>query len=109
MPDEIATMDFNDTFLNIDHLRASFPQYEIKIDPEDEENLVRPFQLTFKDVVAKHNNEPIKKIIKVKPHVPPSRGPYRANEPKKLVFALFIFIMVYFNIKICMLFCYFLI
>lgn len=84
MPDEIATMDFNDTFLEIDHLRASFPQYEIQTDPEDEKNLVRPFQLTFEDVLAKRNKEPVKKkIIKVKPHVPPSRGPYRANEPKK--------------------------
>lgn len=90
MPDEIATIDFNDTFLDIDHLRASFPQYsEIKTNPEDESNLVRPFQLTFEDVLAKHNDEPIKKIIIVKPHVPPSRGPYRANEPKKLAFTLF--------------------
>ncbi|CAL1675407.1 unnamed protein product [Lasius platythorax] len=83
MSDEIATMDFNDTFLDIDHLRASFPQYEIKTDSKDEGNLVRPFQLTFEDILAKRNNEPIKKIIRVKPHVPPSRGPYRANEPKK--------------------------
>ncbi|XP_029661086.1 RNA helicase aquarius isoform X2 [Formica exsecta] len=83
MSDEIATMDFNDTFLDIDHLRASFPQYEIKTDLEDEGNLVRPFQLTFEDILAKRNNEPIKKIIRVKPHVPPSRGPFRANEPKK--------------------------
>lgn len=90
MSDEIATMDFNDTFLDIDHLRASFPQYEIKTDPEDEGTLVRPFQLTFEDILAKRNNEPIKKIIRVKPHVPPSRGPYRANEPKKLAFTLFI-------------------
>ncbi|XP_018395286.1 PREDICTED: intron-binding protein aquarius [Cyphomyrmex costatus] len=83
MPDEIAMIDFNDTFLDIDHLRASFPQYEIKTNPEDEGNLVRPFQLTFEDVLAKHNNDPIKKVITIKPHVPPSRGPYRANEPKK--------------------------
>lgn len=89
MPDEIAVIDFNDTFLDIDHLRASFPQYEIKTNPEDKDNLVRPFQLTFEDVLAKHNNESSKKIITVKPHVPPSRGPYRANEPKKLAFTLF--------------------
>jgi len=91
MPDEIVTMDFNDTFLDIDHLRASFPQYEIKTNPEDEGNLVRPFQVIFEDVLAKRNNKPIQKIITVKPHVPPSRGPYRANEPKKLVFALLLF------------------
>lgn len=90
MPDEIAMIDFNDTFLDIDHLQASFPLYEIKTNPEDEGNLVRPFQLTFEDVLAKSNNEPIKKIITVKPHVPPSRGPYRANEPKKLALTLFV-------------------
>lgn len=83
MPDEIATMDFNDTFLDIDHLRSSFPQYEIKTRLEDEKNLVRPFQLIFEDVLGKRNNESVKKVIMVKPHVPPSRGPYRANEPKK--------------------------
>lgn len=83
MPNEIATMDFNDTFLDINHLKNSFPQYEIKISTDEESKLVRPFRLTFEDVVAKHNNEPIKKIIKVEPHVPPSRGPYKANEPKK--------------------------
>ncbi|CAK9822321.1 RNA helicase aquarius [Anthophora retusa] len=83
MSNEIATMDFNDTFLDINHLKASFPQYEIKIPTNDESKLVRPFRLTFKDVLAKHNNEPVKKIIRVEPHVPPSRGPYKANEPKK--------------------------
>ncbi|CAK9809263.1 RNA helicase aquarius [Anthophora plagiata] len=83
MSNEIATMDFNDTFLDINHLKASFPQYEIKIPTNDESKLVRPFRLTFKDVLAKHNNEPVRKIIRVEPHVPPSRGPYKANEPKK--------------------------
>ncbi|XP_066599155.1 RNA helicase aquarius [Prorops nasuta] len=83
MPDEIATMDFNDTFLDIDHLRASFPHYDVKIKTDDLQKLVRPFRLTFEDVIAKHNNEPVKNIITVEPHVPPSRGPYKANEPKK--------------------------
>ncbi|XP_396990.3 RNA helicase aquarius isoform X1 [Apis mellifera] len=83
MPNEIATMDFNDTFLDINHLKNSFPQYEIKISTDEESKLVRPFRLTFEDVLAKHNNESIKKVIKVEPHVPPSRGPYKANEPKK--------------------------
>nr|XP_034177201.1 RNA helicase aquarius [Osmia lignaria]XP_034177203.1 RNA helicase aquarius [Osmia lignaria] len=83
MPNEIATMDFNDTFLDINHLRASFPQYEIKVSTDDESKLVRPFRLKFEDVITKQNNEPIRKVIRVEPHVPPSRGPYKANEPKK--------------------------
>lgn len=84
MPNEIGIMDFNDTFLDIDHLKQSFPQYEIEI-PTDNKKLVRPFRLIFEDVLAKQNNEPVKKVIKVEPHVPPSRGPYKANEPKKYV------------------------
>ena len=83
MPDEIATMDFNDTFLNIDHLRASFPGYEFKVTTEDPDKLVRPFRLTFEDVLCKQNNKEERKVIMVEPHVPPSRGPYKANEPKK--------------------------
>ncbi|XP_054010956.1 RNA helicase aquarius [Hylaeus anthracinus] len=83
MPNEIAVMDFNDTFLDIDHLRGSFPQYESLVATDNEQKLVRPFRLTFEDVLAKHDNNPAKKVIKVEPHVPPSRGPYKANEPKK--------------------------
>ncbi|XP_076656944.1 RNA helicase aquarius [Halictus rubicundus] len=83
MPNEIATMDFNDTFLDIDHLRSSFPQYEIEVSTNDEKKLVRPFRVIFEDVLAKQSNESVNKIIQVEPHVPPSRGPYKANEPKK--------------------------
>ncbi|XP_058799863.1 RNA helicase aquarius [Phymastichus coffea] len=83
MQDEIATVDFNDTFLDIDHLRASFPGYAIETTTDDPEKLVRPFKLTFQDVVYKQNNEEERKVITVEPHVPPSRGPYKANEPKK--------------------------
>lgn len=85
MPNEIAIMDFNDTFLDINHLRSSFPHYEIRVKSDEPEKLVRPFRLTFEDVIAKQNNEDIDKIIIVEPHVPPSRGPYKANEPKKFV------------------------
>lgn len=85
MQDEIAVMDFNDTFLDIDHLRSSFPGYEIKVTTEDSEKLVRPFRVTFEDVVCKQNNENQRKVITVEPHVPPSRGPYKALEPKRSV------------------------
>ena len=83
MPDEIATMDFNDTFLDIDHLRSCFPGYEIEVTTDETEKIVRPFKLTFEDVYCKQNNEELCKTITVEPHVPPSRGPYIENEPKK--------------------------
>ncbi|XP_028036701.1 RNA helicase aquarius isoform X2 [Bombyx mandarina] len=90
MPNEIATLDFNDTFLNMDHLRNSFPGYEIKVQTNDPRKLVRPFKLTFENVVRKQQvgdaamdeDEPRKAII-VEPHVQPKRGPYLYNEPKK--------------------------
>ena len=83
MPNEIATMDFNDTFLDIDHLRSSFPGYEIKVSTNDPKKLIRPFRLTFEDVLDKQEGRPQRKVINVEPHIPPSRGPYKANEPKK--------------------------
>jgi len=43
MPNEIASVDFNDTFLNLDHLRASFPGHEIRVQTDDPKKVVRPF------------------------------------------------------------------
>ncbi|RZF44564.1 hypothetical protein LSTR_LSTR001322 [Laodelphax striatellus] len=88
MPNEIATMDFNDTFLSMDHLRASFPEHEIKVKTDDPKKLIPPFRLTFEEVIQKqdpdrHPEKPVKKSILVEPHVIPSRGPYLFNEPKK--------------------------
>ena len=31
IPQQIKSLDFNDTFLSLDHLRDSFPQYQIKV------------------------------------------------------------------------------
>lgn len=31
MTNQIRNLDFNDTFLSLDHLKASFPQYEIQV------------------------------------------------------------------------------
>lgn len=83
MPDEIATLDWNDTFLDIEHLQSSFPGYEFEITEEDPDKVVRPFRLTFQNILNKQNNEPERNLIIVEPHVPPSRGPYIENEPKK--------------------------
>ncbi|XP_046401770.1 RNA helicase aquarius isoform X1 [Ischnura elegans] len=90
MPNEIPTLDFNDTFLDMDHLRASFPGHEIKVKTNDPTKLVPPFRLTFEDVLKKSKqngvvdeDEKPHKVIVVEPHVIPSRGPYPFNEPKK--------------------------
>lgn len=31
LPNQIRTMDWNDTFLNLDHLKASFPDHEVRV------------------------------------------------------------------------------
>ena len=48
LPNKPKTLNFNDTFLNFDHLRHSFPNYEVKVKlPESE--LVPPFKVTFEE------------------------------------------------------------
>lgn len=74
MPDTLRTMDWNDTFLDMEHLKSCFPEHKIKATTDDEKKLVRPFKLTFDE-----------EMISVEPHVIPSRGPYLFNEPKKYV------------------------
>ncbi|KAG6449940.1 RNA helicase aquarius isoform X1 [Manduca sexta] len=90
MPNEIATLDFNDTFLDMEHLRNSFPGHEIKVQTDDPRKLIRPFKLTFENVARKQQQDENateedkqRKVIIVEPHVMPKRGPYLYNEPKK--------------------------
>ncbi|XP_060536471.1 RNA helicase aquarius isoform X2 [Cylas formicarius] len=82
MPNQISTLDYNDTFIDVDHLRSCFPEYQIKFKTDDPNKLVRPFKLTFENL-AKDNEEHKDKVIVVEPHVVPKRGPYLFNEPKK--------------------------
>ncbi|KAG5894903.1 hypothetical protein JTB14_030608 [Gonioctena quinquepunctata] len=82
MQNQIPTMDYNDTFIDMDHLRSCFPDYEIQVKIVDPKKLVRPFKLTFEDLGKKEDQEE-KKIIIAEPHIIPRRGPYLFNEPKK--------------------------
>ncbi|XP_030764098.1 RNA helicase aquarius [Sitophilus oryzae] len=82
MPNQISTLDYNDTFIDSDHLRSCFPDYQIKFKTDDPKKLVRPFKLTFEDLGQEEDAEK-KKVIIVEPHVIPRRGPFHFNEPKK--------------------------
>lgn len=44
MPNQISTLDFNDTFLSLDHLRSCFPGYNIKVTEENSQLQVPPFR-----------------------------------------------------------------
>lgn len=82
MPNQIPSTDYNDTFIDLDHLRSCFPDYEIQVKTDNPKKLIRPFRLTFKDL-GKEEQDEEKSVIIVEPHVIPKRGPYLFNEPKK--------------------------
>lgn len=69
----MPTINFNDTFIDIDHLRASFPgrSFEYK----NKNPLERPFKVTF----PKEKDAP----LTVEAYVPPNPGPYPQDIPKK--------------------------
>ncbi|GBL77335.1 RNA helicase aquarius [Araneus ventricosus] len=76
--DQIMEFDFNDTFLNMDHLRNSFPDSEVQVNVDDPKKLVPPFKIKF----LLPDDEKKNKLV-VTPHVSPSRGPYLYEQPKK--------------------------
>ncbi|XP_062564583.1 RNA helicase aquarius isoform X2 [Armigeres subalbatus] len=92
MSDQARVLDFNDTFLDIDHVRSSFPGYETVVKETEPSKLVRPFRLTFEDVPEQVDSSDeeddekkveLPKKILVEPYTIPKRGPYKYNEPKK--------------------------
>ena len=44
MKNKIPTLDWNDTFLDVKHLRASFPDYKIRATEDDRSKHVPPFR-----------------------------------------------------------------
>ncbi|KAL6742113.1 hypothetical protein Aduo_015304 [Ancylostoma duodenale] len=74
MNNVVPTMDFNDTFLSYEHLKESFPGYRVDAMAE-EEKMIPPFQLTFKDLIRGGEAEG-EKVIEVAPLVRDARTPY---------------------------------
>ena len=75
MPNAPKELDFNDTFLDFDHLRASFPGCNIQA-PSDPSVLVPPFKIAFETVDdAPH--------VVCKPYAPQRRNPYPKAEVKQ--------------------------
>ncbi|XP_028852048.1 RNA helicase aquarius isoform X1 [Denticeps clupeoides] len=95
MPNQISTLDFNDTFLSLEHLRACFPDYAVKVKVDDPALHIPPFRITFpvsnvkgkkrKAEDGEDNKEKREegRILLVEPHVIPNRGPYPYNQPKR--------------------------
>ena len=107
MPNNITTLNFNDTFLDFQHLRESFPTYEVRV-PEkvDASTLRPPFKVTFEDIKEKKRRmeqgdtaaasggtkrdavgadaaAPPPRVLTVEPFTRENRGPYPKNVPRK--------------------------
>ncbi|XP_037087891.1 RNA helicase aquarius-like [Pollicipes pollicipes] len=91
MPDEIATLDWNDTFLDMEHLRHSFPHHTVQLKEGAGAGAAKPrppYRLTFVGVEEKKSRpdaapEELSKLVLVEPHVMPNRGPYPYVQPKR--------------------------
>ncbi|KAM9064638.1 RNA helicase aquarius isoform X1 [Sarcophilus harrisii] len=93
MPNQISCLDFNDTFLSIDHLKASFPGYNVKVTVDNPALQVPPFRITFpvrngkgkkrKEADGEDEDTEEAETLIVEPHVIPNRGPYPYNKPKR--------------------------
>jgi intron-binding protein aquarius len=73
MPNTLKELDFCDTFVDFEHLRLSFPGYDIRA-PSDKSVLVPPFKISFEEPP---NEKPHLECV---PYVPVPRNPYpKAN------------------------------
>ncbi|TRY75128.1 hypothetical protein TCAL_00660 [Tigriopus californicus] len=88
MENQIKSLNFNDTFLSFDHLRQSFPNYDVTVDDNDKDRLVPPFKLEFKEMATNPGTtsetaSEAKPSIKVTPFQPQTNGPFIVVHPKK--------------------------
>ncbi|XP_058118487.1 RNA helicase aquarius [Anopheles ziemanni] len=96
MSDQARVLDFNDTFLDYEHVAGSFPGYEmvpVGVEPSSPESTLKPpFRLTYEDVPEEDDSDEeekgeeekeLPKRIRVESYRIPRRGPYKYNEPKK--------------------------
>ncbi|XP_072555037.1 RNA helicase aquarius isoform X2 [Paramormyrops kingsleyae] len=93
MPNQISTLDFNDTFLSVDHLKDSFPGHKVKVTVDDPALQIPPFRIKFpvKDVKGRKRKAEEEgeeeagddDTLLVEPHVIPNRGPYPYNQPRR--------------------------
>lgn len=92
MPDQLRTVDFKDTFLDADHLVASFPGCDVQFVGKGAEGGASdppapPFRVTFPETTPGTGGEssesraaPLKTLL-VESYVPPDPGPYPKDRP----------------------------
>lgn len=94
MANQAKVLDFNDTFLTLDHLKESFPGHKILL-KGDEKELAKPFRLSFGSVKSQEDNEEEgegkmetdeqedENTLTVESYSIAKRGPYVYNAPKQ--------------------------
>uniref|UniRef100_A0A0L8GB52 RNA helicase aquarius n=1 Tax=Octopus bimaculoides TaxID=37653 RepID=A0A0L8GB52_OCTBM len=90
MPNQIPTLDWNDTFLSSPHLKESFPDSEVIIEPQKQGVEPQPpFRLTMmadSSSLERSTNEEKtgpKSTVNAEAHIIPNRGPYTYSQPKR--------------------------
>ncbi|OMO78046.1 Intron-binding protein, aquarius [Corchorus capsularis] len=107
MPDLLETVDFKDTFLNADHLKESFPHYQVCfVDSDGRENLDPrpPFRIKLPrslksdsralsgnggtDTGSANDANMVDSCVEkenliVEAYIPPDPGPYPQDQPKQ--------------------------
>ncbi|KAF9902731.1 hypothetical protein EC991_004582 [Linnemannia zychae] len=98
---QVKEIDFRDTFLDLDHLKASFPGMKIKAKDGDESSLTAPFVIKFpeapettssgskkkkgsekaKKEKASQNQEQAQDELVISTYKTPSMGPYPEDVP----------------------------
>ena len=83
MPNVERALDFRDTFLDWQHLRASFPDYTIQIKEKGarHQSLDPPYKLCFPPANPTDDTEAV--TITVESYSATNRGPYPHSEPKR--------------------------
>eukprot|EP00271_Cylindrocystis_brebissonii_P006901 TRINITY_DN197_c0_g1_i1.p1 TRINITY_DN197_c0_g1~~TRINITY_DN197_c0_g1_i1.p1 ORF type:complete len:1299 (+),score=219.01 TRINITY_DN197_c0_g1_i1:142-3897(+) len=79
---QLACIDFKDTFLDADHLRSSFPKQEVRFvlpDKSEDPSPRPPFRVTLP---AETTAEVVAEVV-AEAYTPPDPGPYPADEPKQ--------------------------
>ncbi|XP_050420307.1 RNA helicase aquarius [Adelges cooleyi] len=81
MPNRIKSMNFNDTFLDMNHLLTSFPNHQIVSYDNNVKEMLPPYRIHFQDTIDSNGKETKKAIVQSVRAV--NRGPYKYNQPKK--------------------------
>merc|ERR1719320_2335660 len=95
MPNNIPELNFNDTFLDFDHLRASFPGYEVRVEGDAAKlppsQILPPFRISFEDIKARNlkrenpgdDTAQIPRVLTVEQVKVENRGPYLSSSVKR--------------------------